>query len=106
MEFFFYQKSYAKLLSKDFLYNIDNESFRYFLFQTWGVVAVALFQGNISQEPLKFILPKTVSDFTAGRLSKNVKILSRGSMTFVCNKNTQGGGLQKRNIYHICIFDH
>ena len=25
---------------------------------------------------------------------------------FVCNKRAQGGGLQKRNIYHICIFNH
>ena len=55
---------------------------------------------------IKVILPKIVFDFTVGKLSKNVKILSRGSMTFVCNKGTQGGGLQKRNIYHICIFDH
>ena len=45
VEFFSFQKSYAELLSKDYLYNIDTGSFRYFLFQTWGVVAVALFQG-------------------------------------------------------------
>ena len=45
-------------------------------------------------------------DFTVDRLSKNVKILPRGSMTFVWNKSKQEGGLQKRNIYHICIFDH
>ena len=51
VDFFSFQKSYAKLLSKNFLYDIDTESFRFFLFQTWGVVAVALFQGDISQEP-------------------------------------------------------
>ena len=51
--FFSFRKSYAKLLSKDFLHNIDTKSFSYFLFQTWDVVAVALFQGTISQEPLK-----------------------------------------------------
>ena len=28
-------------------------------------------------------------------------------MTFVCNKGAHGGGLQKRNIYHIIhIFDN
>ena len=32
------------------------------------------FQGNISQEPLKLFNQKTF-DFTAGRLSENVKIL-------------------------------
>ena len=65
---------------------------------------------SISREYLskaiKIILPNNVFDFTAGRLSKNVKILPRGSMVFVCNKGTQGGGLQKHNIYHICIFYH
>ena len=45
---------------------------------------------------IKVTLPKTVFD---GRLSENVKILLGGSMTFVCNKGAQGGGLQKRNIY-------
>ena len=27
-------------------------------------------------------------------------------MILVCNKGAQGGGLKKRNIYYICIFDH
>ena len=30
-----------KILSSDFLYSIDSESFRYFLFQEWDDVAVA-----------------------------------------------------------------
>ena len=32
---------YAKVLSKDFLHNIDTESFRSFLFQARGAAAVA-----------------------------------------------------------------
>ena len=27
-------------------------------------------------------------------------------MTSVCNKGAQEGCLQKRNMYHICVFDH
>ena len=67
------------------------------------------FQGNIFRETFLFIsviLPKIVSDFTVGRLSENVKYCLSGSMTAVCNKGAQGGGLQMRNIYHISIFDH
>ena len=71
MDFFSFQKSYAKILSKDLLYNIDTEGVRYFLFQAWGVVTVAhhegqkrgrpifsQFQGNICQEPLKLFYQK------------------------------------------------
>ena len=57
---------------------------------------------------IKSTLPKIVFDFTVERLSENVKYCIGGSMTFVCNKGAQGqgGGLQKRNICHVCIFDH
>ena len=65
---------------------------------------------SISREfsrAIKVILPKVAFDFTAGRLSENVKVLlPRWINDFFCNKGTQGGGLQKCNIYHICIFDH
>ena len=52
---------------------------------------------------IKVILPELVFDFT---VAENVKYCLGGSMTFVCNKGTQGGGLQKRNMCLICIFDH
>ena len=38
---FLFQKLFAKVLSYDFLHNIDTESFRSFLIQAWGVVAVS-----------------------------------------------------------------
>ena len=104
MEFFSFQISYAKLLSKDFLYNIDTESFR--SVSNMGSCCCCSISREYSSRAIKVILPKIVFDFTVGRLSKNVKVPCRGSVTFVCNKGTQGDGLQNRNIYHICIFDH
>ena len=106
-----------KFLSKTFLHNIHTESFKSFLIQAWDVVAVAHNAmlktkfSSISREyfsrAIKVILPKPEFDFTVGRLSQNVKILHRWIYDICLQlKGAQGGGLQKRNIYHICIFDH
>ena len=102
MEFFSFQKSYAKLLS---FIIFTLRALDIFCFRLVMLLLLLYFKG-IFLQAIKVILPKIVFDFTEDRLSKNVKILPRGSMTFVCNKGTQGSGLQKRNIYHICIFDH
>ena len=53
---------------------------------------------------IKVILTKIVFDFTVGGVLENVKLLPQWSMTFVCNKGAQRGGLQKRNIQHICLY--
>ena len=62
------------------------------------------FSGRLYQS-----LPKIVFDFIVSRLSKNVKLLPRRSMTFVCNKGTQGGGPRKRTeflTHFFILFKH
>ena len=50
------------------------------------------FHGNIPQEPLNYLIPKIAFDFTAGRLSENVKIRPQWIHDFClqqrCNRNT------------------
>ena len=62
--------------------------------QKRGIPNFHRFPGISISRAVKVILSKIVFDFTAGRLSENVKILPLGgSMTFVCNKGAQEGGL-------------
>ena len=111
------QKLYAKFLSQEFLHNIDTESFTFFCDSGMGcccycssrqeeadTINFPRFQGNISLRAIKIILPKTVFDFTVGRLSENVKILSRWINDICLQQGAQRGDLQKRNsIPHLSV---
>ena len=63
------------------------------------------FQGNTSQEPLKLFYEKLYLILLYADYKKMQKYCLSGSMTFVCNKGAQGGGLQKPNIYHMTLKD-
>ena len=86
----------------------NTESFRSFLIQAWVLLLLLITPGRNRGNTKFSSIPReySVIDFTVGGLLENVKILPLWIYGLFCNKGAQGGGLQKHNIYHICIFDH
>ena len=105
-------------MSNDLAYNIDTESLGAFQFQACNVVLLFTmlgqnrgkpkfsgFHGNIPQERFKYLIPKIAFDFTAGRLSENVKIQNEWIYDFClqqrCNRNSLAANIGPCNLKRI-----